>query len=137
MKLQASMFNDKKYDIIDDVLIKVKSTKKTYAQNNIFPVIEGKYRIVASYYHKKLENVVLFLPEYASQMYSADTTIEEPNMDYAKIILTSNNLKHPLNIKNKNLELFDNGFVIRNNYIKIHPAYFFDKVVGFYFNLID
>ena len=137
MKLQTTMFNEKKYDIIDDVLIKVKSSKKTYAQNNLFPVIEGNYRIIATYHRKNLESVVLFLPEFASQMYSADTVIEEPNLDYAKIILTSNNLKHPLNIKNKNLELFDNGFEIKNNYIKIHPAYFFDKVVGFYFNLID
>ena len=63
--------------------------------------------------------------------------VEENKLDYVKVLLSSNDLRHPLNIKNKNLELFDNGFSLKNDYIKIHPAYFFDRVVGFFFSFND
>ena len=134
MKLKTDMFNNKKYDIIDDVLIKVKSTKNLHAKKSTFSMMEGKFRLYASYKSKKIESVTLFLPEYVSQMYAFEPFVEENNIEYVKVILTSNELKHPINIKNKNLELFDNGFELKNDYMKIHPAYFFDRVVGFFFS---
>lgn len=137
MKLKTEMFNNKKYDIIDDVTIKVKSTKNSYSKKNTFEMMEGKFRIIASYQSRKIDNITLFLPEYISQMYAYEPIIEEKNLDYVKVLLSSTELKHPLNIKNKNLELFDNGFSIKNDYIKIHPAYFFDRVVGFFFCFND
>ena len=135
MKLKTEMFNNKKYDIIDDVIIQTKLKNKIYTKKLSFNMMEGKFKIVASYKSRKMLNISLFLPEYISQLYSYEPVIEENNLDYIKLVLTSSDLKHPLNLKNNKLELFDNGFTIRNEKIRIHPAYFFDKVVGFFFDL--
>lgn len=135
MKLKTEMFNNKKYDIIDDVIIQTKLKNKIYTKKLSFNMMEGKFKIVASYKSRKMLNISLFLPEYISQLYSYEPVIEENNLDYIKLVLTSSDLKHPLNLKNNKIELFDNGFAIRNEKIRIHPAYFFDKVVGFFFDL--
>ena len=135
MKLKTEMFNNKKYDIIDDVIIQTKTKNKIYSKKCTFNMMEGRFRIVASYKSRKMQNVSLFLPEYISQLYSYEPIIEENNLDYIKLVLTSSDLKYPLNLKNNIIELFDNGFAIRHDKIKVHPSYFFDKVVGLFFDL--
>lgn len=135
MKLKTEMFNNKKYEIIDNVIIQTKIKNKKMPKKTLIEMMEGKFRIVASYKSSKMENITLFLPEYVSQLYSYEPIIEEDNLDYMKFVLTSSDLKYPINIKNNKIDLFDNGFAIRNSKLKIHPAYFFDKIVGLLFNL--
>lgn len=135
MKLKTEMFNNKKYEIIDDLTIKIKSKSNMFSNKQSFKMMEGKFRIIASYKLNTLKNITLFLPEYISQMYSSNYVLEENNLEYAKIILTSSDLKHPINIKNKNFELFDNGFILTTKNVKIYPSYFFDKVVGFFMDI--
>ena len=132
--MKTNIFN-RKYEIIDDVTIQLKSNNKNHSKKSQFEMIEGKFKLLATYDGKKIENVTLYLPEYASQMYSYESAMIDNDVDYVKCILSSNDLRHPLNEKTKHIELFDNGFLITNHYIDIHPAYFFDKSVGFLFNL--
>lgn len=131
--MKTNIFN-RKYEIIDDVTIQLKSNNKNHSKKSQFKMIEGKFKLLATYEGKKIENITLYLPEYASQMYSYESAMIDNDVDYVKCILSSNDLRHPLNEKTKHIELYDNGFLIKNHFIDIHPAYFFDKAVGFLFN---
>lgn len=134
--MKTNIFNHN-YDIIDDITIQIKTTARKSLAKQVFEPIAGKYKLMATYNGRKLENISLFLPSFASQMYSYESVSNvTEGIDTIKCILTSNNLRHPLNEKIKQVELYDNGILIKNNYVDIHPAYFFGKTVGFLFNLV-
>jgi hypothetical protein len=133
--MKTNIFN-RQYEIIDDVTIQLKSNKVQHSKKQQFEMVEGKFKLLASYEGKTLENITLYHPGYVSQMFSYESAIVDNDVDFVKCILTSNDLRHPLNEKTKKLELFDNGFIIKNHYVDIHPAYFFGKAVGFLFRLI-
>ena len=134
--MKTNIFNHD-YDIIDDITIQIKTTKRKSLAKQVFEPIAGKYKLMATYNGRKLENISLFLPSFASQMYSYESVSNiTDGIDNIKCILTSNDLRHPLNEKIKQVELYDNGILIKNNYVDIHPAYFFGKTVGFLFNLV-
>ena len=132
--MKTNIFN-RQYEIIDDVTIQLKSNNKNHSKKTQYEMKEGKFKLLVTYENKRIENVTLYHPEYASQMYAYESSMIDNDVEYVKCILTSNDLRHPLNEKNKHIELFDNGFIIKNHFIDIHPAYFFDKTVGFLFNL--
>lgn len=135
MRLKAKICNNVHYDIIDDVSIILSQHSNFNPIKTIVHLEEGRYSITASYFKSRLENISLFLPEYSSQMYSPNTILSEYNLKNTQLLLTSNKLTCPLGLKNKYMELFDNGFFIRTSNVSIHPAYFFNKIIGLLFNI--
>lgn len=134
MKYKTNMCNNKKYEINDEILIKIKSLNKFHNKNIKLNLMSGSYKIAATYKINKLKNVTLFLPSFISQMYSPNIIAEGFDFEELKFILSSKRLNHPINIKNNFLELFDNGFSIKNKNIKIFPSYFFNQITGLFFD---
>lgn len=132
--MKMNIFNNRTYDIIDDIKIKLSSGNRTKIES--FEMMAGKYKLNCSYHNKSMKQITLFLPQYASQLFSMEPVIRKGNVNYLKLIMTSDDLSHPLDINSKKLKLYDNGLYISpNDNITVHTASFFDKVVGFLFLL--
>lgn len=132
--MKMNIFNNRMYDIIDETIIKLSSGNRTKKES--FDMMSGKYKLNCSYSGNSLRQITLFLPPYASQLYSMAPVLRKGNVNFLKLILTSDDLKHPLDANSKKLKLYDNGLLINpNNNITVHTASFFDKVVGFLFLL--